>query len=218
MRLCYPQSVGRQPTGISQSHCIPWKCIYLEAPRMRGFADWPLLLVYESPFLICDSDPTLDVTEWKVRMSKQELQHGRARPETILYIEDNPNCLELVTLIIRSRTDYQIVTSTSGREGLEVAFEIVPDLIMIDLQLPDVNGFEILERLQSGSPTSDIPVIIVSAEARKDVVAKCIAAGACDYIVKPFGLQRLLLLVSFHIYDRQMRERAELKLADYLTS
>jgi putative two-component system response regulator len=151
--------------------------------------------------LIFDSTPTLDVANWKVRMSNQRLPLDSASLSTILYIEHTPGCLDLVTRLLRDSSDYQLISSSLGTVGLQMACDMAPDLILLDLHLPDMDGFEILKRLRFGRPTQSVPIIIVSAEAHEEEIARCLKAGANDYLVKPYDLRRLLSLISFHLLE-----------------
>lgn len=106
---------------------------------------------------------------------------------TVLYIEDNPANMELVARIIRARGDV-LVEAQSPRLGLELAEDRRPDLILLDIQMPEMSGFEVLAELQRREATRDIPVIAVSANAMQSDVARARAAGFVDYVTKPFEL------------------------------
>ena len=119
---------------------------------------------------------------------------------TILYIEDNLSNIELVEEIMAQYLpEISLVTSKYGRETLKLAKEHKPGLIMLDLNLPDVQGFEVLEQLLADANTKAIPVIIISADAMPFQVEKLMKAGAMDYLTKPLDIIQFLKTVEQHI-------------------
>jgi len=122
-------------------------------------------------------------------------RQGSIRP-SILHIDDNRDCRELIKQTLQIGGLYQLASAADGRSGLACANELLPDLILLDLRLPDMNWLEVLFQLRANLPTRNIPVVMVSAEAHGDVVASCLAAGAVDYITKPFNLQHLWHVVA----------------------
>jgi CheY-like chemotaxis protein/anti-sigma regulatory factor (Ser/Thr protein kinase) len=114
----------------------------------------------------------------------------------VLYIEDNPSNLRLVERIVSHRDGIQLFTSTRGAEGLDLARAHHPDLILLDLHLPDLGGGEVLARLQADPATSDIPVVIVSADATPGQIDRLMAAGALHYLTKPLDVGELLAVLD----------------------
>ncbi|MEO6908339.1 MAG: ATP-binding protein, partial [Abditibacteriaceae bacterium] len=110
----------------------------------------------------------------------------------VLCIEDNPSNLRLMETIFGSRPDIELITSIQGSIGLELALQHEPDLILLDLNLPDMHGSEVLSRLQQSAITQDIPVVIISADATTKQRDKLIAAGAKAYLTKPIVVELLL--------------------------
>ncbi len=116
---------------------------------------------------------------------------------TILYIEDNISNAELVEEILRDhRPAINIITSGFGKSGLQLATDLKPDLILLDLDLPDIHGSEVLEILQSETVTSNIPVVIISADAMPHQVEKLMLSGARDYLTKPLDIVGFLQMVD----------------------
>jgi CheY-like chemotaxis protein len=115
---------------------------------------------------------------------------------TVLYVEDNPTNVLLVERILALRPAAQLLVATRGEAGFDLALSRRPDLILLDLHLPDMNGEELLSRLQAEPLTRHIPVVVVSADAMADNIARLRAAGAVDYLTKPFDLGELLAVVD----------------------
>jgi CheY-like chemotaxis protein len=115
---------------------------------------------------------------------------------TVLYIEDNASNLQLVKRIFRDRDDIVLCTASRGHEGLEMARDVVPGLILLDLHLPDMPGAEVLEALHDDPLTAAIPVVVVSADATVDQISHLRAGGVADYVTKPFELPRLLAVID----------------------
>jgi CheY-like chemotaxis protein len=115
---------------------------------------------------------------------------------TILYIEDNPVNLKLVIQLLNNITSIKIISAKEPQLGLNIAMEQEVDLILLDINLPGMNGFEVLTYLQQHSKTSDIPVIAISANAMPIDIEQGMSAGFDDYITKPINLKRLLKSIS----------------------
>jgi len=114
----------------------------------------------------------------------------------ILCIEDEPEMIELVRLIL-SRAGYEVLGAESGPEALERLREEKVDLILLDLMMPEMDGWEVYQRLKAENHTRDIPVIIVTAKAQRiDRVLGLYIVGVDDYITKPFSPKQLLTSVQ----------------------
>lgn len=111
-------------------------------------------------------------------------------PQTILYIEDNMSNLKLVERIVARRPDISLMSAMQGSLGLTLARDHQPDLILLDLDLPDIPGEKVLARLQSDPVTAEIPVVILSADAVPGQVRHLKGLGARDYLTKPLELDR----------------------------
>lgn len=113
----------------------------------------------------------------------------------ILYIEDNPQNMRLVRKILRS-AGYDVLEATEGLSGVALAAREVPDLILMDINLPDINGLEATSRLKASPQLSWIPVIAVTANAMHGDRENCIAAGCDGYLAKPVMKNELLQTVA----------------------
>jgi len=138
----------------------------------------------ESPSNGLTHSPDLDAPEM--------VPSGPARKYTVLCIEDNPSNLRLIEVILNSRPAIQLLTAIQGSVGLDLARNHQPDLILLDLNLPDMNGKEVLSRLKLSDRTQDIPVIIVSADATPHQVDRLLAGGAEAFLTKPLDVPEFL--------------------------
>ena len=111
---------------------------------------------------------------------------------TILYIEDHVSNLTLLQRMLQRHAKIKFLTATDGADGLKVAREQHPDLILLDLYLPDISGENVLSQLRETKETADIPVIVVSADATTGQAERLLAAGAERYITKPLDVPKLL--------------------------
>ncbi|HEX6676887.1 MAG TPA: ATP-binding protein [Actinomycetes bacterium] len=129
-----------------------------------------------------------------------------ARNLTVLYIEDNASNLELVERIVQRR-GASLISAMRPVLGLELAREHGPDLVLLDLQLPDIPGEEVLRRLQADPRTAGIPVVILSADARPGLVTMLLAAGARAFLTKPIDVGELLGMLD-QVADERTRSGA----------
>ena len=104
---------------------------------------------------------------------------------TILLIDDEAGIRKVVSLRL-AKEGYEVLTAENGEEGLRIAEERVPDLVLLDIMLPKMKGREVCARLKANARTSNIPVIVLSALRLADHVRAGLEAGAEDYIIKPF--------------------------------
>lgn len=128
--------------------------------------------------------------------------------ERILVIEDDPSIRELLAMILRLR-GFGAVVAARGESGLEEAAQKRPDLILLDLMLPDMDGLEVCRRLKSAPETAGIPIMMLTARGEESDIVAGLELGAVDYIVKPFNNQTLIARVR-----AQLRRSEELLAAD----
>jgi len=143
-------------------------------------SDSPIAMAgFDGDLLVSASDPALDTS-----------------PATILYIEDNLPNLALVKAILTERSNIRLLSSVQGRMGLELAAEHSPQLILLDMHLPDLRGDEVLRRLQQDARTRDIPVVVVSADATDSSMVRLADAGASGYLTKPLDVAHFLATID----------------------
>jgi PAS domain S-box-containing protein len=118
------------------------------------------------------------------------------RRRVIHYIEDNETNAEVMRGILALRPQVELEVSTLGLDGLAAIKRRRPSLVLLDMQLPDIDGLELLRHLQAGADTADIPVIVVSADATEARISQAIAAGATHYLTKPVNVPTFLSAVD----------------------
>ncbi|MEY2585409.1 MAG: hypothetical protein QOD80_1435, partial [Verrucomicrobiota bacterium] len=123
----------------------------------------------------------------------------------ILYIEDNLSNLTLVEQMLAEQPHIELLTAMQGGLGLDLARKHLPDLILLDLHLPDLRGYEVLARLRQDERTRHIPVVVISADATARQIQRLMAAGARNYLTKPLDIGEF-----FRIIDETMRSRDRL--------
>jgi DNA-binding response OmpR family regulator len=117
-------------------------------------------------------------------------------PIKVVCIEDEPEMIELIKLIL-GRKNFELIGAVGGREGLGVVRKEKPDLVLLDLMIPDVDGWEVYQQMKADEELNDIPVIVVTAKAQSiDKVLGLHIAKVDDYVTKPFGPQELLSSVN----------------------
>jgi DNA-binding response OmpR family regulator len=110
----------------------------------------------------------------------------------VVYIEDEPEMVDLVRLILK-RKQYEVIGASGGREGLDTVRKTLPDVILLDLMMPDMDGWEVYQQLKADEATRAIPVIVVTAKAQSiDKVLGLHIAKVDDYISKPFSPKELV--------------------------
>jgi len=110
----------------------------------------------------------------------------------LLYIEDNPANLALVGQLIKRRSDLKLLTAINGHLGIQLARDYQPEVILVDINLPDISGIGVLEILREDSTTSHILVIALTSDALPRQIDKGIEAGFFRYLTKPFKLNDLM--------------------------
>jgi two-component system, cell cycle response regulator DivK len=113
----------------------------------------------------------------------------------ILVVEDNPRNMKLVRDVLQA-TGYRTVEATTGERAVELASEHGPDLVLMDIQLPDIDGVETLGRLRADESTAAIPVIALTAQAMKGDRERFLAAGFDGYVSKPVDIAGLVATVK----------------------
>jgi len=114
----------------------------------------------------------------------------------VLYIEDDPVNFTLVERILEFRPALKLMHARSGESGVELAQAYCPKLILLDLNLPDIHGSEVLRRLQKEPVTAQVPVVVLSADATPSQIERLLTAGARNYLTKPFDIDPFLAVVD----------------------
>ena len=111
---------------------------------------------------------------------------------TVLYIEDNLPNLALVEELIERRSDLTLLSAVTGLLGIQLASDHLPDVILMDINLPDINGLDALKRLRENPATAGIPVMALSSDAYANQIRDGIAAGFFQYLTKPFEINAFM--------------------------
>ncbi len=117
----------------------------------------------------------------------------------VLYVEDNPANMRLVEQLLKTFPNIELVGAETAEDGLEMAQQNVPDLILMDINLPGMNGYEALDELKKIEVTKDVPVVAISANALASDVERGLDAGFSDYITKPINLQAFFSTIKKHL-------------------
>jgi CheY-like chemotaxis protein len=124
------------------------------------------------------------------------MQAAMSSSRTVLYIEDNPISVRLLQKSIAGRLGIVMIGAYSAELGLEMARARRPDIILLDINLPGMNGFEALSILKGDAATRDIPVVAITANAMERDIKKGLDAGFVDYLTKPVDIIQLVLVLS----------------------
>ena len=129
------------------------------------------------------------------------------RPK-VLVVEDNPLNLELATDLLEV-AGFEVISAQTGEAGIKLAREAQPDLILMDLSLPGMDGIEATKALKADPQTSGIPIVAVTAHAMKGDEQKALAAGCEGYITKPIDTRMFPVLVTQHVQPASARKKPE---------
>jgi CheY-like chemotaxis protein len=129
-------------------------------------------------------------------------------PKSVLYIEDNLANLRLVEQLIQRRPGVELFVAMQGGIGLELARQQHPDLILLDANLPDLAGIDVLRRLKADDATNAIPVVVLSADATPGQIERLRMAGASDYLTKPLDVRLFLRMLDGALVEPQNLEPA----------
>ncbi len=114
----------------------------------------------------------------------------------VVCVEDEPEIIDLIRLIL-GRKGFDLTGATGGLEGLEAIRRVKPDLVLLDLMMPDMDGWDVYQQMKADSELKNIPVIVVTAKAQSiDKILGLHIAKVDDYVTKPFGPQELLQSVE----------------------
>ncbi|MDT8317467.1 MAG: response regulator [bacterium] len=120
------------------------------------------------------------------------------KKKKILIVEDNPANLKMLKLILEN-IDCEILEAVNGKEALNVAIEKVPDLILMDIQIPHIDGLEVTRRLRKMEDFAETPIVALTAFAMEKDEQAGLDAGCSEYMVKPFSTTKLLKIVNKYI-------------------
>jgi CheY-like chemotaxis protein len=158
--------------------------IGVESTVGKGSEFWFELISVAEPHIALEAGDEAD-------LAQPHVPHG-AQLHTLLYIEDNPANMKLVEQIIARHPDITLLTAVNGKSGIEIARVSRPDVVLTDINLPDINGFEALKILRSDPATAHIPVIAISANAMPLDIERGLHEGFFRYITKPIKVDEFM--------------------------
>jgi DNA-binding response OmpR family regulator len=123
-----------------------------------------------------------------------QIRPARAQPATILVADDEQDIRELVAYRL-SRAGYTIIEARDGQEAFELAADQAPDMAVLDVMMPHLNGFDLTERLRHTPATQRLPILLMSASVQEVDISRGFAVGADGYLTKPFTPDQLLTRV-----------------------
>lgn len=129
-------------------------------------------------------------------------------PGKILAVDDDPNALEMLVAGLADE-GLEVLTAMNGQEALQAVGKVVPDLILLDLMMPDMNGHDLLRELKAKKDTSDIPVVVITALDQVEEKERAIAEGADDFLAKPIARSELLIRVRTFLKVKRLRRELE---------
>jgi PleD family two-component response regulator len=133
---------------------------------------------------------------------------GSQRPPRVLIADDTPQSAELLEAYL-SGTDYELAVAADGEETLARVADWQPDLILLDIMMPKISGFEVCKRLKANPATQDIAVIMVTALDQASDIERAVDAGTNDFLSKPINKTELLLRVRNLLKSRQYKQELE---------
>jgi CheY-like chemotaxis protein len=148
--------------------------------------------------------PNAEAGKAEAPESPSALKLPNRHDRTILYVEDNDANFALIDQIVASISDLELLRAEGGQAALTVARQNRPDLILLDLDLPDMHGSEVLRHLREHTITADIPVVIISADETPSQIERLLTAGARNYLTKPISVETFVAVVS-ELLQRESR-------------
>ncbi len=151
------------------------------------------------------------IADNRIADNSGEAEPTKAKKKTILIIDDNPEIMEIVSRSLHG-TEFHVIGASDGREGIQIAKEHMPDIILLDITMPGFDGFMTGKVIKRNQETKGIPIIFLSARKTKQDITSAIQAGGSDYIIKPFSPHDLLTRIrrTLNILDVE-RDRAKAK-------
>jgi len=129
----------------------------------------------------------------------------------VLIVDDNPQNLKVLGNVLKQNTSYSLAFAMNGEEALEYIQKKLPDMILLDVMMPGLDGFQVCEALSKEAEVADIPVIFITAKSEPEDIIKGFKVGGVDYVTKPFNEAELLMRINTHMELKKSRDMLELK-------
>jgi signal transduction histidine kinase len=189
---------------------VPFGCDHLPQPQVAGGIETPARGTSASPYVA-------EALSWLGTQSSdtgeaaiaRELPQAGVKPASsklVLIVDDNPDMREYLQRLLSAR--YEVVGAENGSKALDHAMKDPPDLILTDIMMPEMDGFELLAALRKNPTTSAIPVLLLSARAGDEARIEGLQHGPDDYLTKPFSARELLARVETHLELADVRKSA----------
>jgi diguanylate cyclase (GGDEF)-like protein len=219
--ICSALDAGRKEEALFRIHRLKGAAANVSAPKVRDAAQrleaavgagvgLPAALLHETAAGIDEVLEAAKLLASAVDPADGGILHAAARrasasAQRILIVDDHPaNVLALEAVL---GGEYRVLFATGGAEALDTAAALVPDLILLDVQMPDIDGFEVCRRLKAVHALREIPVIFVTVRSGEDDQALGLETGAIDYITKPFNPALVRLRVRNHLEMKRLRDQ-----------
>lgn len=125
----------------------------------------------------------------------------------ILIIDDNEDMLKMMQMIIGKKTNYRVIAGKNGKEGLEAAFESQPEIAIVDVMMPGISGYEVVQELRKATQTADMGIIILTARGQAIDRAAALEAGADDHMSKPVKMDALIERIDSLLKEKEEEEK-----------
>lgn len=198
-------------SSIGVGSCFTvWIPIGKHLAELKGSTSF--VIQEESMLKFSENPPSINQNHYQDEVSKTD---ESAEKPLILIIEDNLDMGLFVADMLQN--NFQLLEASNGKSGFEIAMEHIPDLIISDIMMPDMDGLEMCKLIKSNERTNHIPIILLTALSTEEYQVEGLFAGADDYIMKPFNSKNLQLRVMNMIKSRQLM-REKFSLVDFITN
>ena len=130
--------------------------------------------------------------------------------EKILIVDDDAISLEFIKIVLEDQ-EYEVQVSDNGLDVFDIIETFIPDIILLDIAMPDISGFELCEKLKGNSITSEIPILFISGQKTEDSILRGFEVGGVDYVNKPFNNSELIARIKTHLRIRKLQNRVKNK-------
>ena len=135
-------------------------------------------------------------------------EENQSLTPTVLIVDDNSTNIKVIAITLRSQ-DYKLVIATNGNNAVEMVEKTRPDLVLLDIMMPGMDGYEVCKIIKSKKENENIPVLFLTALDEKENLVKGFEAGGVDYITKPFNKDELISRVKTHLDLKLTRDKLE---------
>ncbi len=142
---------------------------------------------------------------------------GTEKKPMVLIVDDVPKNLQVLASTLRAE-DCQIAAATNGQKALDMLNKITPDLILLDVMMPELNGFQVCEKLKADPNTAELPIIFLTARTETEDIVKGFRLGAVDYVTKPFNPAELLARVRTQLELKKARDSEKTLISELRTT